>query len=117
ANWSKPAAAKRGSRKGAGFAPGSAAKLAGPRKTLGGHAAGGRTAAQPLRQFLPAAREGAVSRILPGESVRHREGLQVAHPAILVALQAYALAARHLRHLGHREHQKLAIFADDGDMV
>ena len=35
--------------------------------------------------------------------------------AVLVALQAHALAARHLVHLLQREDQHLAVLADDGD--
>ena len=55
--------------------------------------------------------------ILPGQSRIHGEKLGVEHAAILVFLQPDALAARHLRHLGKREDQQLAVLADDRDVV
>ena len=41
----------------------------------------------------------------------------LAPAAVLVALQAHALAAGHLRHLLDREDQELAVLADDRDVV
>ena len=46
-----------------------------------------------------------------------RENLDVADPAILVFLQADALAARHFRHLLQRKDQKLAVLADHRHMI
>src|SRR5579885_2635479 len=41
----------------------------------------------------------------------------ISQTAILVALQANALPARELRHLGQRENQKFAVLPNDGDTV
>ena len=53
----------------------------------------------------------------PGQPVGQAEHLCIRQPAVLVALQDHAGAARHLRHLVQREDQQLAVVADDRDVV
>ena len=53
----------------------------------------------------------------PGQAVRGLEGLHVGQPAVLVALQPHAAAARHLGHLLEREDQHLAVLADRRDQL
>src|SRR5437899_6369910 len=92
-------------------------EFARPRETLRHHAAGCGAGADPFGQLLARLGEGTVGRILPGQAGLQRERLQVQHAAVLVFLQAHALAARHFRDFGEREDQHLAILADDGEMV
>ena len=52
-----------------------------------------------------------------GQALLLGEGLYVGQAAILVALEAHALAARHLGQLLQGEQQELAVVADDRDAV
>src|SRR5690606_4745226 len=93
------------------------AELAAAREALRHHASGLGALADPFDQFGGAALVGAARRILPFEALGKVEGLEVGDAAILVTLQAHALAARHFRDLGRRHDQHLAVLADDGDVI
>ena len=53
----------------------------------------------------------------PATALLDGEGARVGNAAVLVFLQADALAARHFGNVGEREDQHLAVVADDGDVV
>ena len=56
--------------------------------------------------------------VAPGQALGEGEDVGVAQRALAAALQAHALAARHLGQLGEREdQQQLAVLADDRDVV
>ncbi len=73
--------------------------------------------AQPFGQLFLVFRECAARAVFPDKAVGDREAADVGNAAVLVPLQAHALAAGHLRHLRQREDQHLAVFADDGDVI
>src|SRR5262249_41932766 len=60
-------------------------------------------------------RECATGGIGPRESLLRPEGLEIAQPAILVALQPHAAPSHHLWDLIERENHHLAVLADRGD--
>src|SRR5690606_2345572 len=80
-------------------------------------AAGGGAVAQPVGEFLGRRGIGAARTVGPGEAVGDVEGLDVGNAAILVALEAHALAARHGGQLCHGEDQELAVLTDDGHAI
>src|SRR5690606_24657063 len=82
-----------------------------------GLAAGGGAVAEPVGQLFHRLGEGAAGAVGPGQAIGGIESLQVRNAAILVALQADALAAAHFGQLVEREHQQLAILPDDSDAV
>src|SRR4029077_7032182 len=83
------------------------AEFAGLGEALWRQTAGLGAHAPPIAQIRE--REAPAGRGDIGQAVFLREGLRVGPPAILVALQAHALAARHLRQLLQRKEQKLAV--------
>src|SRR5271154_6115905 len=73
--------------------------------------------ADPLFQIGLADGEGPPGRIAPGQAVGELEDARVRQAAVLEALQAHALAARHLGHLSERENQYLAVLSDRRDVI
>ena len=73
--------------------------------------------AGPLAQLGELDGEGAAAGVLPGEAVGEVEDQDVGDVAVLIALQAHAFAAAHLRHLVEREHQQPAVVADHRNLV
>src|SRR5690606_37495259 len=85
------------------------------REALGRQLAG---AAALAAKILPL-RHGAnaTGAVLPGKPLRLIEHLHVGKPAIVIALQLYALAAVHLRNLAQREDQELLALADHRHLI
>src|SRR5580658_5937119 len=73
--------------------------------------------AAPGSELLDRLIETAASRIDPGQAVARLEGRDVGESAVLVALQPYAAAAVHLRHLVQRKEHHLAVLADRGHQL
>src|SRR5271166_3813676 len=87
------------------------------RKALRRQATGFGAVSDPFVELGPGDGEGAAGGIAPGETLGDRKNLCVRHAAVLVALEARALAARHFVELGDREYEQLAVLADDSDVV
>src|SRR6516225_11032618 len=71
--------------------------------------------AAPISKLLEREREGATGGVGPRKALLRLEGLEIAQPAILVALQPHAAPSRHLWDLIEREDHHLAVLADRGD--
>src|SRR5215475_7191896 len=71
--------------------------------------------AAPISKLLEREREGTAGGVGPREPLLRPEGLEIAQPAILVALQPHAAPPRHLRDLVEREDHHLAVLADRRD--
>src|SRR6516165_3456147 len=69
----------------------------GARKSLRRQPSGIGAIAAPIGKLLEREREGAAGGVGPREPLLRLEGLEVAQPAILVALQPHAASSRHLR--------------------
>ena len=79
-------------------------------------AAGARPASRPVPPLWPGA--GAARSVDPGGPVLSAEHQGVTQATLPVALKPDPLAARHLRHFGHGEHEQtpvLAVAVDDRD--
>ena len=87
------------------------------REALGRQTASLGAIAEPILQVGGGDRPCPAGRILPGQAFAQSEDLDVGQAAVLVALQAHALAARHFRRLIQGEDQQLAVFADDRDVI
>src|SRR5215471_10258209 len=87
----------------------------GARKPLRRQPSGIGAIAAPISKLLEREREGAAGSVGPREPLLRLEGLEVAQPAILVALQPHAASSRHLRDLIERENHHLAVLADRRD--
>src|SRR5690606_38849536 len=94
-----------------------ALELAGARESFRRQPAGLGPDPHPFGKFRRRADMGPSCRILPGKAFCQNEGPDVANAAILVALQAHALAAGHLRNLDDGENQHLPVEADHRDMI
>src|SRR5260370_1642869 len=73
--------------------------------------------AAPVGELLKRLSEDTAGGVGPARAFLDLESLDVGQPAVLVALQTHAAAARHLRHLLDRKDQHLAIFADRGNEI
>src|ERR1700681_4172643 len=67
-------------------------------EAIGPHAAGVAAIAAPGRELLDRLGEHATAGVDPGEALPRLEGLEIGEAAVLVALQAHAAPARHVRH-------------------
>src|ERR671910_535066 len=87
------------------------------RETLRREPAGLGAVGDPVPQVLLGDRPGASGGVPPGQAFLELEDLRVGNAAVLVALKAHALAARHFGHLLDGEDQELAVLADDRNVV
>src|SRR5262245_7625613 len=83
------------------------------RKAFGRQPAGISAVAPPVGEFTECKGKPTPRTIGPGQPVGALERLEVGEPAVLVALQPHTPTPAHLRHLFEREHQHLAVLADN----
>src|SRR6185437_10635384 len=86
-------------------------------EAVGADAAGGGAVAAPVLQVLERHREAAACGVDPGQPLLHLEGGDIGEALVEIALQPYAAALGHLRHLIEGENQEFAVLADGRDLL